>query len=58
MPEGIRGMKILKAAKIAPLVLHDKDLKICDVTSRGSSGDGLLVYLLSPPLLSDVISWS
>ena len=63
MPKGIRGMKILKAAKIAPLMLHDKGFEnwcdvICDVTSRGSSGDGLLVYLLSPPLLSDVISRS
>ena len=36
MPEGIRGMKILKAAKIAPLMLHDKGFEnwcdvICDV---------------------------
>ena len=45
MPEGIRDMKILKAAKIAPLMLRDKGFEnwcdvICDVTSRGSSGDG------------------
>ena len=43
-------MKILKAAKIAPLMLRDKGFEnwcdvICDVRSRGSSGDGLLVYL-------------
>ena len=44
MPEGMRGMKNLKEAKIAPLMLCNKGFEkwcdvICDVTSHGS-GDG------------------
>ena len=64
MPDGIRGMKILKAAKIAPLMLHDKGFEnwcdvICDVMTPFVTSRAVvlleMVYwfiFLSPPSLS------